>query len=81
MFKVGDLVVYVAHSVSHPTDKEIFKIGKVYRVKKLGEINPNVLTLNNKHKINQVFSFQVKKIENNAMNRLLYPEVDWSKYV
>jgi hypothetical protein len=81
MYKIGDLVVYVAHSDSHPTDKEVFKIGKVYKVKKLDEINPHVLILGIKHKINQVFDYQVKKLENNAMNRLLYPEVDWSKYV
>lgn len=80
MYKVGDLVVYVAHSVSHLTDKEVFEIGRVYQVKGLGNFNPKVLFLNNNHKINQVFDSQVKKIENNAMNRLLYPEVDWSKY-
>jgi hypothetical protein len=67
-FKVGDIVRYVKHG--YENDQNYFIIGNVYKITNLrNEVDCflNDITL-------YVFGYQIEKIENNKLNRVLYPE-------
>ena len=67
MFKVGDYVVCINNNDSN------LRIGKVYTVEKVF-----IETLGLKERYQNFYKHRFKKLEDNAINRLLYPEVNWS---
>ena len=71
--KEGDYVIVTKFLCD--SDNTYFKIGKAYRVRSV-RLDKAVHVY---HTDLQLNPSQVKKLEDNALNRLLYPEVDWSK--
>lgn len=67
MFKIGDYVVCINN-----LDVNL-RIGKVYTVE-----NVFGATIGLKERYQNFYKYRFKKLEDNAINRLLYPEVNWS---
>lgn len=66
MFKVGDYVVCINNNDVN------LRIGEVYTVEKVF-----TETLRPKGRYLNFYKRRFKKLEDNAINRLLYPELDW----
>lgn len=72
--KEGDYVIVT--KFDYDTDQEHFEIGKAYRVRSVRWDK----AVHVDHTYLQLLPSQIiKKPEDNPLNRLLYPELDWSK--
>lgn len=72
-FKQGDYITVT--KFTYEKDCDYFKIGQVYKVRHVrwdGDVYVCGIGL-------QLAGKQIKKLEDNPLNRLLYPELDWSK--
>jgi hypothetical protein len=82
MYNVGDYVLYLKHDKLHLVgDSERCEVGRLYKIVKVSHLDYVAYIDTPTQKCYNVYFRQIKHLENNAMNRLLYPEVDWSKYV
>ena len=71
MFKVGDGVICIDETFADGLEK-----GRVYIVSSV--VDP-LLAIKGMEEYSW-YQERFKKIEDNAINRLLYPEVNWSNY-